>query len=372
MKHRTPNPRVLAFLFVALLAMLPTLVGQNSPSRRLVDRADAVVIGEVLSGHHAGRTATCTLIVRRTVKGRLLPNDRMNLSWTSGFSYDDDLTGRYGLWFLNESAAGSWSLLHVKRDSPYLPLSKSGSERIAIPTGVPVLPPAETAEDRMGAELVLALQAYRTPQDIRAAASELVALENTPFVGSLFKVLRANVDPELKAIGLAGMLKRNDVTALIEIAGNIDQLSKVQARPLVLSAIMSRRDVSPEAIQALGKISSSSDFDVQFSAGDALAELHTRDTVPFLAQLLDSPHKMTREAAMRGLSLFVENLPIATPDNVWNGKANIPRPGPAPYRTAETDRYSLSHRRLGSTDDTEYVQFWKSWWAKMRSGFQVR
>ncbi len=67
------------------------------------------------------------------------------------------------------------------------------------------------------------------------------------------------------------------------------------------------------------------------------------------------------------LSCFVDNLPSITHYNVINGKSVQPQ-GPAPYRTAETDRYSLSTRRLADAREPEaaFLQFWKSWWATMK------
>ena len=68
---------------------------------------------------------------------------------------------------------------------------------------------------------------------------------------------------------------------------------------------------------------------------------------------------------MKGLSRFVDNLPIATQYNTLNGKALVPQ-GAQPFRTIETDKYSLSTRYLGEGDQTLYLQFWRSWWAKMK------
>lgn len=104
-------------------------------------------------------------------------------------------------------------------------------------------------------------------------------------------------------------------------------------------------------------------------------ELHTREALPFLAQLLDSKDAKVRESAIQGLSRFVDNLPIPTTQTVANGKALVPQ-GPTPYRTLETDKYSLSRRWLSqsSLSETDYLQFWKSWWAivkdKLLSGTQ--
>jgi hypothetical protein len=49
--------------------------------------------------------------------------------------------------------------------------------------------------------------------------------------------------------------------------------------------------------------------------------------------------------------------------NILSGKAMIPQ-GPAPYRTAQTDSYSLAHRFLRDATEPEgaFLLFWKRWW----------
>lgn len=357
-----------AYLASVVLTAVPPgpLWSQPSAARKLVD-SDAVVVAEVISGRQTGKAANCVLLINRTLKGSLLPNDRVNVSWNSWLGFDQDLTGKYGMWHLNQLPSGAWVLRQVDRGVPYVPMPKGTSPLgIMVPAGIPALPQPATVGDRMAAELAAALQGYSKPSDVRELASRFLALDKTPFVSGLYRVLRASPDPELRLTGLTGMLRLNDLTALTDLANSVDQIPKVQVRHWVLSAIMARHEVSPAVIQTLGRIASSPDLDTQFAAADALGEIHTRDTLPILAQLLDSPRQMTREAAMRGLGWFVDNLPISTEYNVWNGRANIPQ-GPAPYRTADTDRYSLSHRPPGNANDAEYVQFWKSWWAKMKT-----
>lgn len=352
---------------VLLAAVIPSpMWGQPVPARKLVD-SDSVIVAEVISGRQTGKVATCVLLVSRTIKGSLLPNDRVNVSWNTWLGFDRNLAGNYGIWHLNQLPSGGWLLRQVDRDKPYVPLQKGVSPvGVTVPTGMPALPQPVTVGDRMAAELVAALQVHTNLSDVGDLASLFLALDRTRFVTALYSVLRASPDPELKFIGLSGMLMLNDIAALDEISKNVEEISKVKARHWVLSGIMARRDLSPIAIQALGRIASSSDLDAQFAAAVSLQLLHTRDTLPVLVQLLDSPRQITRETAIRGLSSFVDNLPPETPHNVVNGTASIPQ-GATPYRTVDTDRYSLSRRLLGKENDTEYVQFWKSWWVKTRA-----
>jgi hypothetical protein len=128
-------------------------------------------------------------------------------------------------------------------------------------------------------------------------------------------------------------------SALTEIANNSGLVPKLRARSLVIGAICGVSSTDAAAVGALGRIAS--DANMQACVAEALDRIHTRDTLPFLAQLLDSSDPKAREYAIGGMSRFVDNLPIQTPSNILNGKSLVPQ-GPAPYRTADTDRHSLS------------------------------
>jgi HEAT repeat protein len=250
--------------------------------------------------------------------------------------------------------------LDVSMGVAYFQLSKTSS-----PANIATSMKPTSAGDQIAAELVAAMQSYRDPSHLTHLAIALHELEKTAFITELYRGLRASADAELRFVGLTGLLRANDLTALAEMADNLDLIPKVTTHDHVASAISARRDSSPDAIHSLGKIASSPNADLQRAAADALALTHTRDTLPFLAQLLDSPDHRTRELAILGLSRFVENLPITTPERVVYGRSLSPQ-GPAPYRTPDTDRHSLSKGWLASVNEAQYLQFWKSWWATMK------
>ncbi|HLH18974.1 MAG TPA: hypothetical protein VKX45_17270 [Bryobacteraceae bacterium] len=336
------------------------LEAQARGADKIADDVDAVFVGEVVSGQTAGNSANYVLLVSRTIKGSLLPNDHANVSWTIPYRSGGDFKGAYGMWFLRQAGPGQFNLVQPFNGIQYLPISKTSSpSAIALPAGVAAQP--ATVGDQIAAEMFAALHAHPDRSQIAALGQMFLAADATPFVRALYGVLRADPDPELKFTGLTGMLRLSDPTALPEIANNLNLIPGLAIRPMVLSAVESRRDSTPEAIQTFGKFASSQDPDLQYTGGDVLRGIHTRDSLPFLVSLLDSPRPQTRLLALIGLCGFVNNLPIETPYNVPNGRANIPQ-GPTPYRTAETDRHCLGGIRPDQASDPESLQFWKSWW----------
>lgn len=167
-------------------------------------------------------------------------------------------------------------------------------------------------------------------------------------------------------VGLIGAWNEGgDLSALGEIANSIDLVSKLHTRSIIGASLCGARDPRKDAVQYLGKIASATDMDMARCAVMALDFIHTQEALPFLAQALNSADPSSRGFAMQGLSRFVDNLPIQTAYNVTNGGALVAQ-SPTPYRTPETDKYSLSRGSLDSAKETEYLQFWKSWWTTIQ------
>jgi len=196
-----------------------------------------------------------------------------------------------------------------------------------------------------------------------------MAAPDSAVTKTLFQTVRTGTQPELRFLALARAMKAGDPTALGEVASNAAVLPQLLARHFVSLAIAGQGfSASPELVAPLSVIAGCADPSLQVSAADALMSIHTQATLPALASLLSSADPQTRELAMKGLSRFVDNLPSATRQNVINLKSIMPQ-GPAPYKTADTDRYSLSTRSLVNAPESEaaYLQFWKSWWATMKN-----
>lgn len=358
------NPNRAPFVAVAL-----SILFAPSPSMAatgVADQAAAIVVGEVASGRQTGNVAVFTLSVIRTLKGDVSPGTSITVSAALQRPGNRDLAGGYGMWLLRK-AGSQWVLLPVQSsffDTAYYPLSKRAS-----PAMIPTNSRASAPDDQITLELAAALQSDSSnPLQFHLLASGLLSAADSPLTQEVFQFLRSGSDPELKFIGLARSLRNKaDTSALAEVANSVDLTHRLKATFYLIPGVLGRLDSDPTAIGYLGRIATSSHLELQRAAATALMHVHTRDTLPFLANLLDSSDPTTREFAMRGLSSFVESLPIATQTNILTGRASLQQ-GPAPYRTPETDRYSLATRSLAQAPEGEaaFLQFWKTWWAIMK------
>ena len=359
-------PKLAICLAVALTASSSAWADEGETDR-LADRADAVVVGELLSGQQAGHSLSFVLSVTRILKGDLTAGATVNVAGRTGLSLSRSLRGHYGIWFLQKTGT-QWRLLPLLpgaaalETSGYLPVSKLSS-----PASVVTSSPPRTANDRIAIEMAAAIQSYTDRKQLFNLAYGLQGATESGFLRDIYLSLRTNFDPEIRFIGLSRPFgPDDDLLTLAEIANNLDLVLKLQARGILVPSICGRTNSDPRAVQYLGRLAQSSDVAVQRCSAMAMMYIHSRESLPLLAGLLDATDPKTREYAMGGLSRFVDNLPIPSAYNVTNGKALLPQ-GPQPYRTMETDKYSLSTGWLGRADQTEHLRFWKSWWASMRN-----
>jgi hypothetical protein len=360
----TFRPRhFLAAFTLAVSSLGPTAAARQGPA----EKADAIVVGELRSGNAAGNSSVFTLVVVRTIKGALNVGDAAEVSWSGPLLGNGDPKGHYGLWFLKRAGTGAWGLLpadegqapgigaYFRLSTSAAPAVRAGSERKSI-------------NDMIASEIGAALPSYSDDVQLYTLASALREMTDSAVPAETYAALRNHRDPELRFTALAGLISRGDSTALAEIAASAALLGSLRAaRGLVCDGVRSVRDATPKAVNDLGAIASSPNRDIQLAAASALMNIHSPEALPFLVKLLDSRDPTTRQFALTGLSRFVDGLPLATPENMINGEGVLSH-GPTPYRTAETMKYSLSTTWLKNAPypESEYLQFWKSWWETRR------
>jgi hypothetical protein len=357
------------FLALALAGSFRCFGESKERTELLALGSDAVVVGEVRSGQQVDRAVTFTLAISRTLKGPLQPGDVIPVSWSTSFRGNSDFVGSYGLWFLGKDSGGRWRMRPLTNGpvpfaAAYLHLSK-----VAGPAYPPAGSSPATLGELMTTELAAAVPNYKTPDELTDLAHALLETEKNPASRALYFDLRKSSDPELRFLGLVGLVQFRGWFALAEIAGDVDLLDHLKVAPDLMDwALVRFRDGDPGCVRSIGRIGmSTSNEYLRRDAINTLKYIHTRESLPFLAWALDSTNPDLRRAAMWGMTRFVDNLPIVTPDNVPSGGDSVPL-GPAPYRTADTDRYSVRflHFPGGQAQEEECLRFWKSWWERMK------
>ena len=142
-------------------------------------------------------------------------------------------------------------------------------------------------------------------------------------------------------------------------------MSQNPSRQYVLSALRdSFRDTDPSAVRQLAAVAADGTTapEVRQAAVVALAAIHTRESLPFLAGLLRSQSSEERMKGVYGISSFVNGCPPQTRDNI-KSMQYLQFLNPTPYRTTETMARFWASRR-SSDEESALVGFWQQWWDK--------
>jgi HEAT repeat protein len=133
----------------------------------------------------------------------------------------------------------------------------------------------------------------------------------------------------------------------------------------VANALMSWSTSSPEAVRALALLARSKTDSGGFGtlAANALLNLHTKEAVPVLVQLLDSEVPSRQEQGVRGLSLFVRGAPVLTPE-ARRAMGYLLEGEQSEFRDAAIAPY-LSITPVPTEQLPEHVAAWKAWWTRM-------
>jgi hypothetical protein len=396
----------------------------QAPLVVLADRADAIVVGTIAGSEACGDTQRRPgdtfpdrrITVLRVLKGRLEPGtvitsfappryekwDESGVSPGSGKPTDGVPTGMRerwwtsadgerthgdpnctGLWFLVESAAGRWSTLGIGRltvEDDLLPLPadeplgawRYGAEDALIDKLAKEL---RAGLDSSAAEVVSeaagAIQSFRWL--LRDPVSTVPPSEPNAlarFEGSqvLRKHLREHPAAQcvlaqtfkdwdgLVAERLAAFAENNPGQSFLppKLLGALTNVSDPGALPALTRLLADAEHTRPGAPAAATSRS-------EAAIAEAVRNIHTEESLPLLAKLLDSSNKDSQYIAVQGFGMAALHC----------------RPGPgfkqcSPPSLANvipTEMVDAAYQHMPTisafeADPQKYIQFWKSWYAR--------
>jgi len=351
--------------FICTLPLFVAMAGAGQASRasviRLTNTADTIVIASA-NATTVGGTVSAQIHVEQVLKGLPRPGDTLSVVWTlprgswpfpSGKA---ESSNGHGLFFLLDSGR-SWSLVpatngDARWDDTYIhtPATVPQSLRDVASASLPA--PASPL-DKVLLEVIVASEAGApTGVDLILAFRE----SNSPVLAATFARFRSKIDAELRSIGFRGSLAGGDPSVLLTIHQNYATLSSAKGWvPLLQDLTWYYLNPAPEAVQALGQIAvdSTTGMDLRIAAANALAKIHTRPSLQYLAPLLETQNLSLLTAAVGGISSFADNIPIG---------GHEPAAGAWKYRNQDTISHSIFDERVISQRRAYYVGFWKSWW----------
>jgi len=320
----------------------------------LFDKSDAVVTGTSAFRALSENTVTFTIQVAKAYKGPVSSGDTLTVEWTASagqplVGYRSSFTGA---WFLTQTEIG-WRTSAVR--------SALGMPGASFPIATADAVIGDPVQDIMNqiAAAEVAAEAPHAPFLLQAAEGK-----DSEAMRQVFQSFLGASSPRLRCIGFSGLLQRSDAPALSQFASQARALAADPSCGVAFDLGAAYRSTDPSGIAVLGALAvTKSDIrNLQSFALMALSAIHTRETLPFLVQIMNGPDEALHKQAVIGIGWFANGNAMQTPQ----GEAaleHLNRMTPNAFTTADTKKYlGFDEARAG-----EFIGFWNNWWNANRS-----
>lgn len=335
------------------------------PLKVLVSNADAVVVAKILDGTVASQMVNLSLDVQKVLKGPLQTGAVLQVDSSFGADavrYTTAIEKDRGIFFL-KSANEKWFLLPVTSGT----IAEFRRAFFVLPAasrpkgfGSAVQP---SVHERVLAELAGALESG----DVRPRGGTVDFMweyrsDPSTAMKALFAQFASSPNPQLKAAGLRVFISNGDVQAFAQVEKAVATRSANDLAQIAEEIWYYIKATDSRAVTNLGRLagSQSSPAELRKASLTALARIHTRESLPYLAGFLDGTDLELQTLAVGGIAMFANNVPAGEHE---------PAPGPWKYRTEDTLRHSAMDPAIKNSPGS--VAFWKAWWADHRAELGV-
>jgi hypothetical protein len=370
-------------MVVAGMILLATDITAGTGGRRspldLGQDADLVVVGSASAGSQAGSVISFALQVARVVKGdATLTGGRLSVDWDLGTGIPRTMTaaaavGGNGLWFLRRSG-GKWELLPAMEGdvafadaffaAPLEPLSSAYSYSTSA-----------TIVDSVASETAFAIE-NAPPDSFRLQYLHMGPLDrfNSPVIQLLYQRLASSTATDKRILGLAGQIRGGSAAALSMASQGASSFAGLALENGVLLQSVQAwfRAVDPASVGVLGHVAvdaENGNLPFRRAAAFALAAIHTKEALPYLATLMTDADPELRAESVRGLGSFANGLPVQTMAGVPSLAHLQPQPN-SPYRTEDTITHHPLNIQFIEENESTYLTFWKAWWQTNRAALE--
>ncbi len=265
-------------------------------------------------------------------------------------------------WFLNRTPSGEWDTLAVPAGG--LPFGMESIYWSIAPTPRPEF--SYSADAALDDILVLERAgALKGRPEVMIGAT---GPENSPALMRVFAQFLQNPEPSFRIAALRGMLAGKEEGAIAKLAEMWPELPSHPLHSDITSAIRHGfRDTSPPAVRQLADLAATTrSSELRQAAVFALASIHTKEALPFLATLLTSPDPKEQGKAVFGMSSFANGCPPQTSANV-RSMDYMRFTDASGYRTKETEaHFAIGGDGVVAGDPAlaKLVEFWSGWWSQ--------
>jgi HEAT repeat protein len=220
-------------------------------------------------------------------------------------------------------------------------------------------------------KLMLELAAAIENRDGSDFAVDYLAGLHTQGTAAVLKVYQRfsqSSSTALRAYGIAGLIREGNIQVLSTLAADVHAINAGASGDLIVNEVCQYSNANPAAVAALGALSGATTTvpRLQFCAAAALRRIHTKETLVYLQELLDSQYPDVRYEAVAGLASFANSGSIPRePPRVVDGAVVTRQPNI--YKSSQT----LENFPTVATfqqNEAKYIAFWKGWWTSVQPG----
>ncbi|MCX6594336.1 MAG: HEAT repeat domain-containing protein [Acidobacteria bacterium] len=360
-------------LRVIILVVMCTFLSAASSVPNLTAASDVIVVARIVGGNNTQQSRELSFIVDHVLKGDLRPGVLVRAAVVAAAGRAQALlppTLEAGLVFLKRVNDGSFSVLSAEsgelglRDA-YLPLLP-GQPAFSNPNSSPL--------EAVHQILVSSIERGSTDEQYLKRVVPKLSPTHSPFATMALRRWSESSSTQLRLLAIGSLVGTGDGQAVIALRADLMTSSSAPLARATAGSLHAFRNPDPQAVAALGDIARSSrqSKEVQEAVAAALQNVHTRESLPALYSLLDSPHASVRQTAIAGLSAFALQMRIPKDsadamealDEVLNpGRRRKLPAADAPFDTEEVRQFAHFGPFVSPADEARTSTFWKNWCA---------
>jgi hypothetical protein len=356
---------------VAILALGMLATGASGgpsgyrPLAALVKEADAIVVGRATNVTPVPGGLFGTIEILRVLKGMPTEGEQLQARWTSSSisASAPSPTEGVGVWFLKWGNNGQWQIM-----SPVVGGVPFSMTYLAVaarpPSGVLSIRSDMDPLEKLICEIAATLQSTGGKSQIAMFLATSGALDDvtSAVARKAWAEVAASADPHVRLLGLQALIRAGDTSAIVGLRSDASVLNEIAKQPLVAASLCDFRNPQDAAVLALGDLTKAGlPAQVKRCAAYSLRAMHTPNTLPILATLLDADAVDLRYEGVLGLASFANALPMQTRTNLASMEFTQPT-SKGPFATEDTLQHSPTEPAFRQ-DEMKYVGFWKAWWA---------
>jgi hypothetical protein len=366
-------------ILTVLLMKSGLMLGQPGPHflESLVSSSDAIVVAEIYEVGTSATIHTISVTPGRTIKGNLITGKTIMATYAARplqRQASDALFGKsIAVVFLKHSTDGSWEMRNCQ--GPGRGMMEAFWPVVSVPVSTNAL-----LLDKVPLSQVIVVLADGAESGGKMATVDgniLKSVVPPALAEPIYRRWMESANPSLREIAYECLVALNDISVLTRAAAELGPQTAAGER--FSSALLSWRNTDAVSIGIIGAYvtANGASHMVAEPGSEALARVHSADTLPFLYLMLISPHARVRENAVRGFSAFAAGVRAAEPGlDEAQALDEVMNPGrkrqPTAFDTPETRKYMHFGPFSNSAEEQTYTSFWRTWYESNRGSIKSR